>query len=124
MQKCEECEERRKNNKIVGIILCITIVLIAIFFGYSVLRNMKDVMADRQELCNQWCCGCAEGNADGITNKDFNFTCYCTDTLYDQDSDECVIGLNAGWLAQPIRENRSNNTCPYKITQVLNEVTK
>jgi hypothetical protein len=71
-----------------------------------VIDNMQTDINNTYVQCNQWCCGCTLPNG--------SYNCFCTDTYYNQESDECVYTLSGE------RENWSDKICPFKITQVLN----
>jgi len=94
------------NINVVGGLTMFIILIVALYIGSAVINSTQDQINNRQLLCNQWCCG----NVD----KNGNLAGYCTDTLYDVQTDECVYVLSGQ------RMNWSDKVCPYKITQVLN----
>lgn len=93
-----------------ALVFTIGVIIIAVVIGHTIFQSMQGEINDRYLLCNQWCCGNVDANG--------NLTGYCSDTLYDAQTDECVYVLSGE------RVNFSDNVCPYAIKQTLNANTE
>ena len=98
-----------KKNKfnIWGALMTFVVFIMVVLIGNIIIDKMGwEINHTIGMRCNQWCCGCVLPNG--------SLSCMCTDTLYDLQTDECVLVLSGQ------RENWSDKVCPFKRVDVLN----